>query len=302
MAFARDPIQWVDEAAALPERLFLETAEGREVTYAGLREQSGRMAGALKELGVRPGDRVAVQVEKSPEAVFLYIACLRMGAVFVPINVANPANEVEYFLRDSHPRVAVVRPQDLVLIEPVAREAGAAAVESMGVDAEGSLCERASRSEELKLPPSLDPKSIAAIIYTSGTTGRSKGAMLTRHNLASNAAVLADAWRFSPEDKLLHTLPLFHIHGLFVAINTALASGSSLVLLPKFDAAQALDHLSRATVYMGVPTHYTRLLQQENLNRRTTVSVRLFVSGSAPLLAETHREFLQRTGHVILER
>jgi malonyl-CoA/methylmalonyl-CoA synthetase len=302
MTFARDPIQWVDEAAAHPKRLFLETPEGREVTYPALRELSGRMAGALKALGIQPGDRVAVQVEKSAEAVFLYIACLRMGAVFVPINVANTANEVEYFLRDSRPRVAVVRPQDRAVIEPVAREAGAAAVETLGVDADGSLCELASRSDEVKTWASLDPRSIAAIIYTSGTTGRSKGAMLTRHNLASNAAVLTDAWRFSSEDKLLHTLPLFHIHGLFVAINTVLASGSSLVLLPKFDAAQSLENLARATVYMGVPTHYTRLLQQENLDRQSTATVRLFVSGSAPLLAETHREFLQRTGHVILER
>jgi malonyl-CoA/methylmalonyl-CoA synthetase len=251
---------------------------------------------------VRPGDRVAVQVEKSVEAVLLYIACLRMGAVFVPINVANTANEVEYFLRNSRPTVAVVRPQDRAAIEAVAREAGAAAVETLGVDSDGSLCDLASRSGEFKAPATLGPKSLAAIIYTSGTTGRSKGAMLTRDNLASNAAVLVDAWRFTAQDVLLHTLPLFHIHGLFVAINTVLASRSSLLLLPKFDAAQALGQLAQATVYMGVPTHYTRLLQLENLNRDTAASVRLFVSGSAPLLADTHREFLRRTGHVILER
>jgi malonyl-CoA/methylmalonyl-CoA synthetase len=148
----------------------------------------------------------------------------------------------------------------------------------------------------------LEPGSIAAIIYTSGTTGRAKGAMLTRANLASSAAVLAESWRFCRDDVLLHTLPLFHIHGLFVAINTALASMSSLLLLPKFDAAQALEYFSQATVYMGVPTHYTRLLQQRNLDRETTARMRLFVSGSAPLPAETHREFQQRTGHVILER
>jgi malonyl-CoA/methylmalonyl-CoA synthetase len=303
MIFARDAIQWIDEAAtAHPRQLFLSTPEGREVSYAALRELSGRMAGALEGLGVHPGDRVAVQVEKSVEAVLLYLACLRMGAVFVPINVANTANEVEYFLRDSRPRVAVVRPQDRALIEATAREAGAAAVETLGADAEGSLCDLASRSKDFKAQAPMDPNSIAAIIYTSGTTGRSKGAMLTRDNLASNAAVLAEAWRFSSRDVLLHTLPLFHIHGLFVAINTVLASGSSLLLLPKFDAAQTLEYLPRATVYMGVPTHYTRLLQQESLNRQTTSTLRLFVSGSAPLLAETHREFLQRTGHVILER
>jgi malonyl-CoA/methylmalonyl-CoA synthetase len=302
MSFSRDPIQWVDEAAALSGRVFLTTAQGREVSYAALRELSGRMAGALTRLGVRSGDRVAVQVEKSAEAVFLYIACLRMGAVFVPINVANTANEVEYFLRDSRPTVAIVRPQDRSVIESVAREVGAASIETMGVDSDGSFCDLASRSGEFKAPATMDPKSLAAIIYTSGTTGRSKGAMLTRDNLASNAAVLVDAWRFTAQDVLLHTLPLFHIHGLFVAINTVLASGASLLLLPKFDAAQALGQLAQATVYMGVPTHYTRLLQLEHLNRDTTASVRLFVSGSAPLLADTHREFLQRTGHVILER
>ncbi len=165
------------------------------------------------------------------------------------------------------------------------------------------MLQRARESHaEFKPSSTLEPNAIAAIVYTSGTTGRSKGAMLTRANLASNAAVLAEAWRFSRDDVLLHTLPLFHIHGLFVAINTVLASASSLLLLPKFDAAITLEYLPRATVYMGVPTHYTRLLQQDNLNKDTTSTVRLFVSGSAPLLAETHREFQQRTGHVILER
>lgn len=302
MTVARDPIQWVDEAASLPGHTFLSTPQGCNVSYVALRQLSGRMAAALKERAVQPGDRVAVQVEKSAEAVFLYVACLRMGAIFVPINVANTPAEVEYFLRDSRPRIAIVRPQDRALIEPLARESGAESVETLGAEGEGSLCELAARSSEFETFGTLDPQSIAAIIYTSGTTGRSKGAMLTRNNLASNAAVLIDAWQFSAGDVLLHSLPLFHIHGLFVAINTVLASASSLLLLPKFDASRTLEHLSRATVYMGVPTHYTRLLQQENLNRHTTAKVRLFVSGSAPLSAETHREFLQRTGHVILER
>jgi malonyl-CoA/methylmalonyl-CoA synthetase len=302
MSFATDPITWLEAAAALPQRPFLRTPQGRTVSYAALCELSGRMAAALQERGVCPGDRVAVQVEKSAEAVFLYVACLRMGAVFVPINVANTANEVEYFLHDCRPRVAVIRPQDRALIEPLARNAGADFVETLGVDADGSLCEIAARCADFKRPGKPDPHSIAAIIYTSGTTGRSKGAMLTRDNLASNAAVLVEAWRFSEKDVLLHTLPLFHIHGLFVAINTVLASASSLLLLPKFDAAQTLEHLSGASVYMGVPTHYTRLLQQQNLDRQSTATLRLFVSGSAPLLAETHREFLGRTGHVILER
>jgi malonyl-CoA/methylmalonyl-CoA synthetase len=302
MISAKDPIDWIDEAAQLPNRPFLKSTDGPDVSYAGLREATGRIAAALRERGVQPGDRVAVQVEKSAEAVFLYLACLRMGAVFVPINIANTANEVEYFLKDSSPRVVVIRPQDRALLAPIALAAGAKFVETLGVGGEGSLRELADGAGEYQERAKLEPQSIAAIIYTSGTTGRSKGAMLTRINLASNAAVLAEAWRFSEQDVLLHTLPLFHIHGLFVAINTVLASASSLLLLPKFDAQQTIEHLPRASVYMGVPTHYTRLLQQDQLSRHKTASLRLFVSGSAPLLAETHREFLERTGHVILER
>jgi malonyl-CoA/methylmalonyl-CoA synthetase len=299
-----DPADWVDYAAGNhPDRIFLKTPSGRQYSYAALRDQSGRFAFALMRRGVVPGDRVAVQVDKSAEAVLLYIACLRMGAAYVPINIANTPNEVEYFLRDSQPRVAVIRPQDRTLLEPLARSANVQHVETLGAAGEGSLAELASRSDEAPDPLyNADAKSLAAIVYTSGTTGRSKGAMLTRANLASNAGALVEAWRFTDRDVLLHTLPLFHIHGLFAAINTVLASASSLLLLPKFDAALALRHLSKVTVLMGVPTHYTRLLQQVGLNRGATAAMRLFISGSAPLLAETHHEFLQRTGHNILER
>src|SRR5580704_1048893 len=303
MTSAGDPSDWIERAARRSDRLFLRTPEGRNFSYAALREQSGRIASALMQRGVQSGDRVAVQVDKSPEAVFLYLACLRMGAVFVPINVANTANEVEYYLRDSQPRAVIVRPQDRMSIDPLARQANIACVETLGTDGAGSLVLLAAESgADFAAPRKLDSGSTAAIIYTSGTTGRPKGAMLTRGNLASNAAVLAEAWRFRDSDVLLHTLPLFHIHGLFVAINTVLASQSSLLLVSKFDAAIALELFAQASVYMGVPTHYTRLLQQGSLNRETTATMRLFVSGSAPLLAETHREFLERTGHVILER
>src|SRR5450432_1345478 len=302
MSFARDPADWVEQTPGSAQRVFLKSPHGRDISYAALREQSGRIASALIQRGALPGDRVAVRVDKSAEAVFLYVACLRLGAVIVPINVANTPNEVEYFMRDSQPRVAVIRPQDLSSIGPLASETGIA-LETLGANGDGSLLKVAADSAgDFEPAGRFDPNSIAAIVYTSGTTGRSKGAMLTRANLASNAAALAETWRFSGGDVLLHTLPLFHIHGLFVAINTVLASMSSLLLLPKFDAAQTLEYFSRATVYMGVPTHYTRLLQQANLNRTTTATVRLFVSGSAPLLAETHREFQRRTGHVILER
>jgi len=301
---AMDPADWVETAARdHPQRRFLMTPSGAEFSYAWLRDQSGRFAAALMHRGVRPGDRVAVQVDKSAEAVLLYIACLRMGAVFVPINVANTPNEVDYFLRDSQPRVAVIRPEDRMLLTSLAMSAGVGHVETLGAEDDGSLLELVRQMAPLGDPPRVaGANSPAAIVYTSGTTGRSKGAMLTRANLASNAAALVEAWRFTGRDVLLHTLPLFHVHGLFAAINTVLASGSSLLLLPKFDAALALKHLPQVTAYMGVPTHYTRLLQLPELNREVAAGVRLFFSGSAPLLAETHLEFLRRTGHTILER
>jgi malonyl-CoA/methylmalonyl-CoA synthetase len=210
---------------------------------------------------------------------------------------------VDYFLRDCGPRLAVVRPADRPLLEPLAAAAQIRHLETLGVHGDGSLAELVRSSAAAACPPRQGgPHSLAAIVYTSGTTGRSKGAMLTRGNLAANAAVLADAWRFTENDVLLHTLPLFHVHGLFVAINTVLASRSSLVLLPKFDAAAVLLHLPLVTVYMGVPTHYTRLLQEPALDRAVTIGMRLFISGSAPLQAETHAEFARRTGHLILER
>jgi malonyl-CoA/methylmalonyl-CoA synthetase len=302
MSSITDPSAWVDAAARNhPARLFLKTPSGRQYSYASLREHTGRFAAALMQRGVVPGDRVAVQVDKSPEAVFLYVACVQAGAVYVPINTANTPNEVEYFLRDSQPRLVVIRAGDRGLLEPLARNAEIPHIETLGPDGSGSLRDLAARAATDQLPV-VAADALAAIVYTSGTTGRSKGAMLTRANLASNAAALVAAWRFTDRDVLLHTLPLFHIHGLFAAINTVLASGSSLLLLPKFDADLVLRHLPDVTVLMGVPTHYTRLLQQPSLNRELTAGMRLFVSGSAPLLAATHDEFRERTGHVILER
>src|SRR5258708_34156985 len=299
-----DPAEWIESAARdQPHRLFLKTPTGRELSYASLRDQSGRFAAALMRRGVVTGDRVAAQVDKSVEAVLLYLACLRMGAVFVPINTANTTNEVDYFLRDSQPRVAVIRPADRALLEPHATHAGVHHIETLGAKGEGSLLALVRESDEHPdLPRSAGENSLAAIVYTPGTTGRSKGAMLSRANLASNAAALVEAWHVTSRDDLLHTLPLFHVHGLFAAINTVLASGSSLLLLSKFDAESALKRLPQVTVFMGVPTHYTRLLQLTGLNREATANLRLFVSGSAPLLTETHQEFLRRTGHAILER
>ncbi len=299
-----DPADWVENAAREhPHRLFLRTPAGRQLSYEALREQSARLACALMHRGVACGDRVAARVEKSPEAVLLYVACLRLGAVFVPINVACPPNELDCLLRDSSPRLAVVPPGESAVLAPLAERAGIQCLETLGADGEGSLAEltRLRGTGRKALGPH-EAHAPAAIVYTSGTTGRSKGAILTRANLASNATVLAEAWRFTGEDVLMHSLPLFHVHGLCAAINTVLASASSILLLPKFEPRSALQHMSEVTVFMGVPTHYTRLLQDGGLNREVTAHMRLFVSGSAPLLIETHQNFFRRTGHVILER
>ncbi|HET9389614.1 MAG TPA: AMP-binding protein [Steroidobacteraceae bacterium] len=299
-----DPAAWIDRAAReYPQRPFLKTPTGRRISYADLRDRSGQFAAALEQRGVQPGDRVAVRVDKSVDSVLLYCACLRLGAVFVPINVASSPNEVEYFLADSRPGIAIVRPQESAEMQALAARSRVRQLETLGTEGEGTLAQLA-RDAEAADPAgaALDPGSPAAIVYTSGTTGRSKGAILTRANLASNAAVLAETWRFTVHDVVLHTLPLFHVHGLFVAINTVLASAASIVLLPRFACDLVLQQLPEATVYMGVPTHYTRLLQEAGLNRESTSNMRLFISGSAPLLAETHRAFFQRTGHMILER
>lgn len=303
MPSAIDPAEWLDAARVRgPERLFIRTGAGTVMTYGQAHARMQRFASALRARGVVTGDRVAVQVDKSVDAVLLYLACLASGAVFVPINVANTQHEVDYFWRDAEPRVAVIRPGDRAMLESVAAAAQVGYLETLGEDGTGSLAALADSMADAPVPTrDGGAAALAAIVYTSGTTGRAKGAMLTRGNLASNAVTLADAWQFRDDDVLLHTLPLFHVHGLFAAINTTLAASASMVLLAKFEAAAVLAELPHATVYMGVPTHYTRLLQEPGLDR-CTARMRLFVSGSAPLLAETHHEFARRTGHHILER
>jgi len=271
----------------------LVAADGSGLTWRELDDLSARLATVLGSRGVEPGDRVVVQVEKSVAAVALYLACLRRGAVLVPLNTAYTDAEVDHFLRDAEPRV---------FVGSGARTAAAPSVEVLGTTPESPLWAEALAAEpdHAIVPRASD--DLAAIVYTSGTTGVSKGAMLSHANLASNALTLNALWGFRGDDVLLHALPIFHVHGLFVALHTAMLSGATMIFLPKFDADEARRLLPRATVMMGVPTFYTRLLALEAFGREDCARMRLFVSGSAPLLADTHREFEARTGHRILER
>ncbi|MER9895028.1 malonyl-CoA synthase [Mesorhizobium sp. M0119] len=284
-----------------PERLLMEAEDGRSISYGEMLARSAQLAHALSQLGVEAGDRVAVQVEKSPEAIFLYLACLRAGAIFLPLNTAYTLTELDYFFRDAEPRLVVCDPARVTEIGALAQASGAA-VATLGSKGEGSLTDRASEAAVDFHDVARGPDDLAAILYTSGTTGRSKGAMLSHENLASNARVLVDLWRFTAADVLIHALPVFHTHGLFVATNVVLMAGASMLFETKFDPARIVSLLPCATALMGVPTFYVRLLQQDGLNRQAAKNIRLFISGSAPLLAETHRAWRERTGHAILER
>jgi len=292
----------IAQRAPSPDRTFISTGDGRVVTYGDLADGSARIAHVLTSLGVAPGDRVAVQVEKSPEALLLYLACLRAGAVFLPLNTAYTPVEIEYFLNDARPRVFVCDPGRRDRLKLIASEIGVAHTVTLGADGAGDLIDLAGTRPAAYPDVARGQGDLAAILYTSGTTGRSKGAMLSHGNLASNALTLVDFWRFTENDVLLHALPIYHTHGLFVATNTVLLAGASMLFLPRLDADEILRLMPHATCMMGVPTFYTRLLQHPGLTRDTTRHMRLFVSGSAPLLAETHRQWQERTGHAILER
>jgi malonyl-CoA/methylmalonyl-CoA synthetase len=289
-------------------RPFAVLPDGRRYSYADLDKVSARFANTLISLGVQPGDRVAVQVEKSIEAFMLYLGALRAGGVFLPLNTAYTGAELAYFLGDAEPRVFVCDPARAaaLALAPVAAEAGAR-LETMGVfvagqSVPGSLLEKALAAAESFATVTRGPDDLAAILYTSGTTGRSKGAMLSHHNLWSNAVTLCDYWNFTADDVLLHALPIYHTHGLFTSSNTLIAGGGSMIFLPRFDAQQVIEWLPKATSMMGVPTFYVRLLDHPGFTRELVAHMRLFTSGSAPLLAETHVRFEQRTGHRILER
>ncbi|RXT48411.1 malonate--CoA ligase [Bradyrhizobium betae] len=284
-----------------PKRLAIETQDGAHISYGGLIARAGQMANVLVARGVKPGDRVAVQVEKSVANIVLYLGTVRAGAVYLPLNTAYTLNELDYFIGDAEPSLVVCDPSKAEGLTAIAAKVKAR-VETLGPDGKGSLTEAADKasSEFTTVPREND--DLAAILYTSGTTGRSKGAMLTHDNLASNSLSLVGYWRFTGKDVLIHALPIYHTHGLFVATNVTLFARASMIFLPKLDPDLIIKLMARATVLMGVPTFYTRLLQNSALSRETTKHMRLFISGSAPLLAETHREWSARTGHAVLER
>ena len=283
-------------------RTVIETAEGRRYAYADLETTTARYARLFARLGAKPGDRLAAQVAKSPEAVFLYLAALRAGLAYLPLNTAYPAAEVAYFLADAEPAIVVCDPAVEAETTALAAAAGVRRVLTLDAAGEGTLAAESAGLDPDFAPLSRAADDLAAILYTSGTTGRSKGAMLSHGNLASNALTLHAAWGFEPADVLLHALPIFHTHGLFVAIHCVLLNGTAMLFLPRFDAAEVVRLLPRASVLMGVPTHYVRLLGRPELDREACRAMRLFISGSAPLRLDTFERFRERTGHTILER
>ncbi|HMH65969.1 MAG TPA: malonyl-CoA synthase [Rhizomicrobium sp.] len=283
-----------------PDRVFVIPPGRPAITYREAFSVAAQLAHVLAAHGVVPGDRVAVQVEKSPEALFLYLACLRVGAVYLPLNTGYTPTELAYFVGDAEPRLLVCSEKNKAKIAATLPATELLTLSDDG--ASGSLIVEATAAPADFRDAAVSMNDLASILYTSGTTGRSKGAMLTHGNLCSNAETLKQAWSYTDRDVLLHALPIFHIHGLFVASNITLISGAAMILLPKFDLDAIFQAMPDASVMMGVPTFYTRMLQDSRLNLDTTRHMRLFVSGSAPLLAETHRQWRERTGHEILER
>ncbi|MEO5373485.1 MAG: malonyl-CoA synthase [Alphaproteobacteria bacterium] len=276
-------------------------AGSRTYAWRDMDEASARYARVLTDGGLRKGDRVAVQVEKSPQSLFLYLACLRAGLIYLPMNTAYRGEEVDHLVGNAEPAAVVCAPEAETTRDIAVRH-GAALVLTMDADGGGDLAEAATASRPEFPPLEVSPDDVAAILYTSGTTGRPKGAMLSHRNLTANGEALRRSWGFTADDVLLHALPLFHAHGLFVACHCVLLAGARMLWLPAFDRRRVIESLGRATVFMGVPTYYTRLLADPDLTHERCAGVRLFVSGSAPLLPETFEAFRRRTGHAILER
>ena len=280
------------------------TADGVPAAYSWreLDESSARLANLLESLSLPRGTRVALQAEKSVEALMLYLAVLRAGLVFLPLNTAYRPAEIEYFIKDAEPAVMICSGANLERIAAIARAAGTPHVFSLNEDRSGSLLDAAAPHSPHHVPAPVGADELAVILYTSGTTGRSKGAMLSHGNLEANARTLKSYWGWRQDDVLIHALPLFHVHGLFVAAQGALLSGSPMIWFHRFDARAVIAHLPQASIFMGVPTLYVRMLGESALTREACRDMRLFTAGSAPLLAETFHRWSERTGHVILER
>lgn len=291
--------------AAFPQDLdaiAVETDTGLHYSWRDLERGTAMIANLLQSLGLEEGARIAVQVEKSVEAMMLYLATLRAGYVFLPLNTAYQKAEIEYFVGNAEPGVVVCSPGNFGWVSKIAFQAGTHHVFTLGDDRTGSLLERAAQHSDRQQPVVRRDDDLAAILYTSGTTGRSKGAMLTHGNLLSNAEVLKTYWGWREGDVLIHALPIFHVHGLFVALHGALLNGSKILWFGKFDPKKVIERMADATVFMGVPTLYTRMLAEPSLTRAAVRNMRLFISGSAPLLLETFSAWKERTGHTILER
>ena len=288
--------RFLDRVAAHPSKPVFELADGSSISYGKLLKTTQSIAAVLHAAGITTGDRVVVQVEKSPQAIAAYLATLQVGAVYVPLNTAYTDAELRYFVDDAEPAVMIVDPAREQQTRNLTTEGVVLTLDRHG---NGSLLE--TKTTRTTVEP-VHGAHAAAILYTSGTTGRSKGAVLTHDNLTSNCLALLQAWEFTGHDRLIHALPIFHIHGLFVAANMTLVAGATMLWMDSFDPERVIEHFASATVLMGVPTFYTRLLASPNLHRDAAESMRLFVSGSAPLLAADHAAFTQRTGHHILER
>ena len=274
-------------------------AQGALYTWRDLERGSAMLANWLARLDLPAGSRVAVHTEKSVESLVLYLAVLRAGLVYLPLNPAYHAAELEHFIEDAAPAVMVCASKHFGWVSQLAFQRDVRWVFTLNDDRTGSLLDRAAQMPDTHQPVERAASDLAAILYTSGTTGRSKGAMLSHGNLLSNAQTLKDFWAWQPDDVLLHALPIFHVHGLFVALNGALLNGSSMIWFDRFDAAAVARRLPEATLFMGVPTLYTRLLHEPELD---CSHLRLCISGSAPLLLETWTQWQARTGHLILER
>ena len=280
---------------------FLILPNGDQISYNSFLGQTAQYANVIRDSGLEVGDRLAVQIEKSPEALAVYAACALTGTVFLPLNTAYAPAELSYFLSDSSARLFLCDPKNYPALKAITQTAGAQIL-TLGSNGEGSFADAASTKPKTCRIAQRSSRDLAALLYTSGTTGRTKGAMLSQGNLLSNAEALTELWQFTAHDTLLHALPIFHTHGLFVATNVTLSAGGAMMFLPKFDVEQMIRGLPECTTMMGVPTFYTRLLDHQKFDKNLTEHIRLFISGSAPMLSETHAMFTKKTGHKVLER